>query len=331
MRPELKIFIAGSKELSSQRTLIRNVASNLSTDYDRKGRPVGINVYSFENFSLTFAHKGQQNNYNEFIKRQANLVIFVFEDRTGGITLDEFEVAYSSYARRKHPQICILSKKGTKTNAQLDMLRSKVSELNQYYNEYEDDAELQRLVEFLLRDCADTMLAKASRKSTFGIVSMVCAVALAIVLAVLLPKGQQAPEAAPAALPVPKQTAEPAPSASPSPKPAQQQAAAAQPVQKPADDMPDLKTLADSGDAASCYRLATDYQNGVNGVSKNLTSAYTYMKKAAEAGYVKAYRPLAEMYHGGRGVEKDRGSAEYWYRQAAAHGDKRAQQMLNNM
>ena len=341
MKAELKIFIAGSKELSKPRTLIRNVASNLSTDYDRKGKSVSINVYSFENFSLTFADNGQQNNYNRFLRNEADLAIFVFEDKTGGITMDEFDVAYSSYARRKHPQICILSKKSQHRNEKLDMLRNKVSGLNQYYNEYEDDAELQRLVEFLLRDCVDAKLAKASRKSTIGIISMICAVALAIVLAVLLPEGQDGtmpesrpeetavPAAVPAASPAPEQTVTQDPA--PAPKQIQQQTAGPKPLRKPAEDRPDLKSLADSGDAASCYRLATDYQNGVNGVAKDLNAAYIYMKKAAESGYADAYRPLAEMYHGGRGVAKDRASAEYWYRQAAANGDKRAQQILNNM
>ena len=81
MRAELKIFIAGSKALKSQRTLIRDVASNLATDYERKNRKVNLSVYSFENFGLTFDKNGQQSNYDEFIRSHADLVIFVFENK----------------------------------------------------------------------------------------------------------------------------------------------------------------------------------------------------------------------------------------------------------
>ena len=55
------------------------------------------------------------------------------------------------------------------------------------------------------------------------------------------------------------------------------------------------------------------------------------MKAAADAGYTKAYRGLADMYHGGRGVAKDRAAAEYWYGKAADNGDQEARRILNNM
>ena len=237
MRAELKIFIAGSKALKSQRTLIRDVASNLATDYERKNRKVNLSVYSFENFGLTFDKNGQQSNYDEFIRSHADLVIFVFENKAGGITLDEFNIAYQTYDRKKRPQICVLSKKCSVRNSDLDALRAKVSTLNQYYNEYEDDTELERLVEKLLRDSMDAMLDKTARKSFYKSIAMICAVALAVMLALFFPKSSgsgvspqpldklQAPAPAPQAVvtnqPVPqaKENA-PAEAVAPQPKPA---------------------------------------------------------------------------------------------------------------
>lgn len=147
----------------------------------------------------------------------------------------------------------------------------------------------------------------------------------------------------PAPVPVQETPAEPVPEtqtapvqAQPSspvqtPPPAAVQEKPQQTVQKPSAAAPSLRDRADSGDPAACYELAVNYQNGSNGVTKNLSSAFTYMKAAADAGYVKAFRPLGEMYHGGRGVEKDRETAVYWYRLAADNGDARALRLLNNM
>lgn len=326
MRTELKIFIAGSKELTSQRALIRTVASNLSTDYDRKGKNVNLAVYSFENFSMTFDKNGQQNNYEKFISDKADLVIFIFEDKVGGVTLDEFEVAYKSYSKRKHPLICVFSKKEPESCVSIDALRQRVTNLGQYYNEYTDEAELAKSVEFLLRDCIDTKLDGLNRKSMFKTIIMACAVALAIVLAVLLPKLSGTDEPVIVSDPPQNQTQQEQQISQPA-----QQTPQPQQVTAPVQAKPTLKSQADAGNPASCYQLAKNYQNGVNGVSKDLAAAFTYMKKAADAGYVKAFRPLAEMYHGGRGVEKNRESAAHWYKMAADNGDRSALQVLNNM
>lgn len=122
------------------------------------------------------------------------------------------------------------------------------------------------------------------------------------------------------------------------PAPAQEAASAVSPapVSQPKNESrtvvkQSLKDKADSGDPASCYELAVNYQNGINGVSRDLVNAFVYMKSAADAGYVKAFRPLAEMYHGGRGVSKDREIAAYWYKLAADNGDVKASRILNNM
>ena len=90
------------------------------------------------------------------------------------------------------------------------------------------------------------------------------------------------------------------------------------------------KTAADAGDATAMYNTAKCYQQG-DGVAKDLSQAFRYMKASAEGGYTKAYRELAEMYRGGRGTAKNRDLAEDWYRKAAAAGDRKAQQALDNM
>ena len=63
---------------------------------------------------------------------------------------------------------------------------------------------------------------------------------------------------------------------------------------------------------------------------KDMAGAFRILLPLAEAGYVKAYFPVAEMYHTGRGVKKDRGEAEKWYQKAADLGDDKAKNILRS-
>ena len=103
-------------------------------------------------------------------------------------------------------------------------------------------------------------------------------------------------------------------------------------VETPAkvDPLAAVQAKADAGDAAACYQVALAYKNG-EGVAKNLSTAFQYMKSAAEKGYTPAYIEVAKMYHGGRGVTKDRDVAEQWYQKAADAGNAEARRILLNM
>ena len=103
-------------------------------------------------------------------------------------------------------------------------------------------------------------------------------------------------------------------------------------VETPAkvDPLAAAQAKAAAGDAAACYQVALAYKNG-EGVAKNLSTAFQYMKSAAEKGYTSAYIEVAKMYHGGRGVTKDRDVAEQWYQKAADAGNAEARRILLNM
>lgn len=127
-------------------------------------------------------------------------------------------------------------------------------------------------------------------------------------------------------------TSKPAPAS----KPASSKAAPAAkstPAPKPAPKLSVFEqniSAANAGNAAACYIVAQCYMNG-DGVDKDKTKAFKYMKTAAEGGYTKAYVEVAKMYHGGRGVTKNRDEAERWYMKAAATGDAEAKRILLNM
>ncbi len=352
---KLEIFIAGSKALEEERAWVRNVASNLIADYNRKGVVMHYAIYDYTNFDLAFDTDGQQENYNKYIANQADLVIFILDKNVGDKTLGEFNVAYGAYSTRKRPMICIFSNKQNKGDANINNIRARVTQVNQYYNEYETREQLERMVDKLLRDCSDPIIAKSTRRKNIKTLLSVVAVAIIAIAGVLAytfnntsKTADVAPSQVVEQVVVEKSTTNATKraatqKATPTP---QKQPVAAQPAQstaskavttteKPQEEVvaqpkPSLQSLAEAGDMAACYELATKYQTG-NGVAKSKNQAFKYMKMAAEGGYGKAYRPLAEMYHKGEGVTKDRDEAAVWYKRAADNGDRKALYILNNL
>lgn len=100
-------------------------------------------------------------------------------------------------------------------------------------------------------------------------------------------------------------------------------------VSQKEDHIVTLKISADSGDKDAMLELGMRYYEG-NGVVKNMSLAFQYLKPLAEEGYVKAYFPVADMYHRGQGVAKDRDAAEKWYTKAAEAGNSKAKTILFN-
>lgn len=368
MENNLEIFIAGSKALEEQRTWVRNVASNLTSEYHRKGKKMNYTIYDYNNFDIFFDTNGQQENYNRYIAHQADLVIFILDNRIGDKTITEFEAAYKAYSIKRCPKICIFSKKYNKPDANVEAIRKRVTQLNQYYNEYETREQLEIMVDKLLRDCSDPIIDKAYRrkitKTLLGVITFAIIAILGIISYAFNTKSedvaiqyveesseevtteeftaksiqsQKATETKISAAQKPAQTTQSTPIKTAAQSTTQgattiSEIEASEPEEEvvASQPQPSLQSRADSGDPASCYELAVKYQTG-NGVAKDLDTAFRYMKIAANGGYSKAYRPLAEMYHKGLGTTKDRDIAAEWYQKAADNGDRKALQILNNL
>ena len=361
---KLEIFIAGSKALEEERSLVRAVASNVAAEYHRKGIMMYYAIYDYTNFDLAFDTGGQQENYNKYISNQADLVIFILDKQIGDKTLGEFDIAYKAYSTKRRPKICIFSKKSNNSDANIAKIRERVTGLNQYYNEYETKEQLQGMVKKLFQDCSDNIIDKYSRRKNANTLLAVIATAIIAILGIMAYAFSSVSKATDAAVPVstvqlPAESSKTVVAEKPVVKATQQQktvatksstspkateptakkiapttaAKAEEPIQqvkaKPA-PQPSLQSMVDSGDLASCYELAVKLQSG-NGAAQNPSLAFKYMKMAAEGGYSKAYRPLAEMYHKGAGVAKDRDIAAKWYQRAADSGDRKALYILNNL
>jgi len=72
------------------------------------------------------------------------------------------------------------------------------------------------------------------------------------------------------------------------------------------------------------------YNLGV-GVEQDYREALKWYRKAADQGYAKAQRNLANMYHTGHGVPQDIAEGLKWFRRAAKQEDTQAQNQLGTI
>lgn len=165
LEKKIKVFIAGSKQHNAERNAIRSEFMKISNASNNK---LEIRGYSFEDFESFFSAEGRQMDYNCFIEDEADSVVFVLDNKVGGITFEEFERALKSYEKVKHPRIYVYSKQGIlqsispalQKKLQKSEYLSKILELNseivkikqlinqhaQYYVEYCNILDLQQKV-----------------------------------------------------------------------------------------------------------------------------------------------------------------------------------------
>lgn len=162
--PVIKIFIAGAKRLKMERSLLREELSKVENTHD-----LDIRSLTFEDFptSLTGGERGRQASYNEFIEKEANIVIFIFDSTAGEITEEEFDVAYNSLKENKRPEIFVyVRKRGLCSlrnifgDRRLRNIKNKIfAYQKEYYTEYESYEDLR----YLFRSAMDSHFMKKEK------------------------------------------------------------------------------------------------------------------------------------------------------------------------
>lgn len=108
--------------------------------------------------SLTGEHQGRQADYNKFIHKQADIVIFIFDLTAGEITKEEFDIAYESLTENKRPEIFVFVRKRNRLLTTL--LSHKMKDIKQkvfdkgkeYYIEYNSHDNLRYLFHKAITD-----------------------------------------------------------------------------------------------------------------------------------------------------------------------------------
>ena len=141
---QINVFFAGSKALQTERDIYSNVVSQLQTKW--KDNNIHLYGYSFQNFEHEFVFDGHQCTYNDFIKRYADVVIFVLNGNVGGKTLEEFDVAMNSFKKCHRPLIYVYSRLSDAQNEDVEITRNRINEESQYWQDYSDNDHLRLLI-----------------------------------------------------------------------------------------------------------------------------------------------------------------------------------------
>lgn len=148
MNYKLRIFIAGSKKLIRERDAVIGSLTNVANA--SKG-DVAFEIKSYEDFEAAVVAGGQQTQYNQWIENNVDFTIFILDNKVGGITREEFFVAYKSYIQKGVPEIYVYSHKqkiflSNGISQSIEEVKQMVSMRDQYYVEYTDITDLKYCV-----------------------------------------------------------------------------------------------------------------------------------------------------------------------------------------
>ena len=164
----------------------RNATTKLNSSNEKEC--VLFSVYTYENFPAIIDDTlGKQSSYNSFIREKADLAIFILDGVIGDKTKTEFEVAYNSLTEspRKAPGIIVFSKKIPHQDPGIAHIQQFLTENNQYYIEYENDAQLPAILDDNLNKFIQDQRAKELGRRR-RLMKLAGRIALALLLVILL-------------------------------------------------------------------------------------------------------------------------------------------------
>ena len=138
-RKEIKIFIAGSIRLVAEREALRATISKMYNQH--KNDNLVIEAYEFDDFTREYVEGGQQALYDNFIRNEANWVVFITDGTVGDKTLWELENAITVHKETGRPKILMYSVSQNITDnqkEQMSQFKSVLIRENNYWIDYDD-------------------------------------------------------------------------------------------------------------------------------------------------------------------------------------------------
>ena len=135
----IKIFIAGSTKLVQERDALRATISKMYNMH--KEDNLLVEAYSFDDFPRDYAVKGQQKLYDEFIRNEANWVVFITDGTMGDKTIWELENAIEAHKELGHPRILMYSKPENMKADQKEIMskfKKLINEEDNYWIDYDN-------------------------------------------------------------------------------------------------------------------------------------------------------------------------------------------------
>ena len=158
---EIKVFIAGSTSLKNEFNAVAD-ALRIVTNSNSKG--IRIIPKTYEDFGQSLVPKGRQEEYNCFIKNEADYVIFVLDGIAKGETQKEFDIAWNTFTSEKRPGIYVYYKPANTISKDVQDIIRRINECRQYYTEYSDIVNLKLKVETAFRRVVDVLATPFTKK-----------------------------------------------------------------------------------------------------------------------------------------------------------------------
>ncbi|MCR4602406.1 MAG: hypothetical protein K5683_02585 [Prevotella sp.] len=101
MKTNYTIFVSGSKSLKEHRLRLKALVSNMNGEHRLEGSPISLNMFSYVNLG------DNQAEYNDFIQKKSDIVLFILEKSIGAKTLEEFRLASQAHKEQGKPKILV--------------------------------------------------------------------------------------------------------------------------------------------------------------------------------------------------------------------------------
>jgi hypothetical protein len=151
---EIKVFIAGSTLLNNEFNAVAD-ALRIVTNSNSKG--IRIIPKTYEDFDQSLSLEGRQREYDRFIMNEADYVIFVLDAIAGGITQNEFDIAWNTFTSEKRPGLYVYYKPANTISKDVQDIIRRINQCGQYYTEYSDIVNLKLKVETAFRRVVDVL------------------------------------------------------------------------------------------------------------------------------------------------------------------------------
>lgn len=135
----IKIFIAGSTSLVAERDALRATISKMYNQYKQDN--LVVEAYEYDDFPRDYVEGGQQKLYNDFIRNEANWVVFITNGTMGDKTLLELETAISAHKENGRPKILMYSipeKASSDPLNSMNSFKELINKENNYWIDYSD-------------------------------------------------------------------------------------------------------------------------------------------------------------------------------------------------
>ncbi len=140
----IKIFVASSEELDTDRIVLGNLVRRLDDIYEKRG--IRIKLFEWEDYDAAFNDRRKQDEYNDYV-RQSDVFIALFHKKAGQFTIEEFDVATEEFKKHVSPKIYTYCKNLKPDEVEspelIEFKKRIVEELGHYWCRYDNRESLQ--------------------------------------------------------------------------------------------------------------------------------------------------------------------------------------------